>query len=416
VLTRRNLLKMGGVSVAALGLGNCAYSDEEQTPELNLENMVGGVTPLAPEDFELRMEKARRLMAEHDIDGLFLTGSTNLRYFTNIQWGRTERTFGAVLNRRGDPIWVCPGLERDSAQEHLSAAHEVRIWEEHESPFALIENIMRELGGRRLGLGPTIRNFVANGLRNDAPRLELVDGSVVTENCRVIKTEKELGYMELASRITKLALKETFAHLHDGMTAGEIASIASAAHRQMGVSGFGNPKIGQNSSFPHGSSVERTVAPGTIVLTSGGSSIEGFNCDVDRTTVFGTPTDEQKRIFDVVKEAQLAALASVRPGVTCESVDTAGRKVIEDAGFGPEYTYFKHRIGHGVGMDGHEYTYLVQGNKVKLEPGMVFSCEPAIYIEGDLGIRIEDDFVVTEDGARRLGGMFATGLNTPFGD
>ena len=416
MLTRRNLLKMGGVSVAALSIGNCADSGEKPTAGAKFENMVGGVSPLAPEDYDARMEKARRLMAENGIDGLFLTGSTNLRYFTNIQWGRTERTFGAVLNRRGDPIWVCPGLERDSAQEHLPGDQEVRIWEEHESPFELIDGIMRDLGGRRLGLGPTVRNFVSHGLRKDSPRLALVDGAVVTETCRVIKTEKEIGYMELASTITKLALKETFANLQDGMTAGDIGALAADAHRQMGVSGFGNPKIGPNSSFPHGSSVERIVSPGSIVLTSGGSSIEGFNCDVDRTTVFGTPTDEQKRIFDVVKEAQLAALASVHPGVTCESVDAAGRKVIDDAGFGPEYTFFKHRIGHGVGMDGHEYTYLVKGNKVKLEPGMVFSCEPAIYIEGNLGIRIEDDFVVTEDGARRLGGMYATGLDTPFGD
>lgn len=416
MLTRRNLLKMGGVSVAAVGLSSCAGSPDNPVPGLELENMVGGVPPLEPGDFELRMEKARRLMAEHGVDALFLTGSTDLRYFTNVQWARSERTFGAVLNRDGDPVWVCPGLDSDRVFEHVSSDQDVRIWEEHESPFELIGGIVRELDGRRLALGPTVRNFVSHGLRKDAPYLQLMDGAVVTENCRVIKTEKEVEYIELAGRITKLALRETFARLHDGMTAGEIATIAGEAHRQMGVSGFGNPKIGQNSSFPHGSSVERIVGPGSIVLTSGGCSVEGFNCDVDRTTVFGAPTDEQKRIFDVVKEAQLAALASVRPGVTCELVDAAGRKVVEDAGFGPEYAYFKHRIGHGVGMDVHEYTYLVKGNQVKLEPGMVFSCEPAIYIDGNLGIRIEDDFVVTEDGARRLAGMYATGLDTPFGE
>jgi Xaa-Pro dipeptidase len=404
------------MSVTAVGLGGCSDTLETDNLGLNLEDMVGGVEPLESEDFERRREKARQLMADNGIDGLFLTGSTNLRYFTDVEWGRSERTFGAVLNRVGDPIWVCPGLESDRVYEHVPGNHEIRIWEEHESPFALIDGILRDLGGRRLGLGPTVRNFVYHGLRRDAPRLELVDGAVVTESCRVIKTEKEIAYIELASRITKLALKETFARLRDGMTARDISTIAREAHRQLGVSGYGNPKIGQNSSFPHGSSIERVVGPGSIVLTSGGCIVEGFNCDVDRTTVFGTPTDEQMRIFDIVKQAQLAALDSVRPGATCESVDAAGRKVIEDAGFGPEYEYFKHRLGHGVGMDGHEYTYLVKGNEVRLEPGMVFSCEPAIYIGGNLGIRIEDDFVVTEDGARRLGGMYATGLETPFGD
>lgn len=416
MLTRRNLLKMGGVSVATFGLGGCAGSTDSPVPGMDLENMVAGVTPLLPEDYAMRMEKARRLMTEHGIDGLFLTGSTNLRYFTNIQWGRSERTFGAVLNRHGNPIWVCPGLDRDRVYEHISPDEDIRIWEEHESPYALVDGIMRDLGGRRLGIGPTVRSFVTHGFRRDAPRLDLVDGSIVTESCRVIKTEKEVGYIELASRITKLAHKETFARLHDGMTVANFSAIAREAHRQMGVSGFGNPKFGPNSSFPHGSSVERVVSPGSIVLNSGGCNVEGFNCDVDRTTVFGTPTDEQRRIFDIVKEAQLAALDAVRPGVTCESIDAAGRKVVEDAGYGSGYEYFKHRIGHGVGMDGHEYTYLVQGNKVPLEPGMVFSCEPAIYIEGNLGIRIEDDFVVTEDGARRLGGMYATGLETPLGE
>ena len=416
MLSRRNMLKMSGTSALALGLSGCTDSSSRPTFDLALDSMVDGVPPLLPEDFQSRREKARRLMVEHGIDGLFLTGSTNLRYFTDVEWGRSERTFGALLNLRGDPIWVCPGLESDRVYEHVPEGQEIRIWEEHESPFALIDNIMRDLGGRKLGLGPTVRNFVSHGLRKDAPRLDLMDGAVITENCRVIKTEKEIGYIELASRITKLALKETFARLHVDMTAADIATIAAEAHRQMGVTGFGNPKIGPNSSFPHGSSVERTVSDGSIVLTSGGCSVEGFNCDVDRTTVYGAPTDEQRRIFDVVKEAQLAALDAVRPGVTCETIDAAGRKVVEDAGYGSNYEFFKHRIGHGVGMDGHEYTYLVRGNKVALEPGMVFSCEPAIYIEGNLGIRIEDDFVVTDDGARRLGGMYATGLETPFGD
>ncbi len=416
MVTRRNLLKMGGLSITALGLGKCAVSSDDEASGSQLESMVGGVEPLGPEDFQKRLEKARKLMSEHGIDGLLLTGSTDLRYFTNVQWERSERTFAAVLNLKGDPIWVCPSFEMERAHEQLSKDEDIRTWEEHESPFEIIGGIMSELGGHRLALGPTVRSFISYGLRKDASALELMDGAVVTQNCRVIKTEKELGYMELASKITKLALKETFANLREGMTAGDIAKIAGEAHRQMGVSGYGNPKIGQNSSFPHGSSVERKVQPGNIVLTSGGSVVEGFHCDVDRTTVFGTPSDEQNKIFDIVKKAQLEALKAVRPGVTCESVDAVGRKVIEDAGYGPDYTFFKHRLGHGVGMDGHEYTFLVKGNKVKMEPGMVFSCEPAIYVEGKLGIRIEDDFVVTEDGARRLGGMYATGLETPFGD
>jgi Xaa-Pro dipeptidase len=275
---------------------------------------------------------------------------------------------------------------------------------------------MKDLGGNRLALGPTVRSFVSYGLRKDAPGVEQVDGAVVTENCRVVKTEKEVAFIELAAKITKLALKETFKNMKEGMSAADIAEIAEKAHRQMGVSGYGNPKIGQNSSFPHGSKVERKLQEGNIVLISGGSTVEGFHCDVDRTTVFGEPTDKQNKIFDIVKNAQTEALKAIRPGVACEDIDAVARKVVDDAGYGPEYSFFKHRLGHGVGMDGHEYTYLVKGNKVKLQPGMTSSCEPAIYIQGEFGVRIEEDFVVTEDGARTLGGMEATSLKTPFGD
>jgi Xaa-Pro dipeptidase len=415
MISRRRFLEIGGLSVYTMGLDKSAFSLSSPGRTSELENMVGDVKPLTPADFEKRLEKAKKLMAEHDIDGLFLTGSTDLRYFTNVRWGRSERTFGAVLNRKGNPIWVCPDFETDRAEEQLPKNHEVRTWEEHESPYNVIGGIMKDLGGSRLALGPTVRSFVAYGLRKDAPQIEQVDGAFVTENCRVIKTEKEVGYIELASKITKLAHKHGFSKLREGMSARDIATIYEDAHRQMGVDGYGNAKIGANSAFPHGSSVERKVTEGSIVLVSGGCTVEGFNCDVDRTTVFGTPTDKHRQVFDVVKKAQTAAIQASRPGMACEDVDAVARKVMEDAGFGPRYKYFKHRLGHGVGMDGHEYTYLVKGNKVKLQPGMVFSCEPAIYIDGEFGLRIEDDWVVTEDGARLLGGMYATAIDKPLG-
>ena len=416
MVSRRRFLEIGGLSLSTFGFVKNAFSLSNSTPESEPKNMVGDVVPLTPEDFERRLEKAKRIMAEEQIDGLFLTGSTDLQYFTNVQWGRSERTFGALINRKGAPIWVCPAFELDRAQEHLPKSHEVRTWREHESPYAVIGGIMKDLGGNRVALGPTVRSFTAYGIRKDAPQLEHVDGAVVTENCRVIKTDKEVGYIELASKITKQVHKEVFSRLSDGMSAEDIMTIARDSHKEKGVVGYGNPKIGPNSAFPHGSSVERKLADGNIVLVSGGCTVEGFNCDVDRTTVFGKPTDKHRKVFDVVKKAQTEAIKTVRPGIACEDVDAVARKVMEDAGFGAQYEYFKHRIGHGVGMDGHEYTYLVKGNKTKLQPGMVFSCEPAIYIDGEFGLRIEDDFVVTEDGARLLGGMFATAIDQPLGE
>ncbi len=417
-LTRRKFIKVGGLSITTLGFTSTLFSSAQKPGQAELSNMVKGVKPLTPEDYEQRLDKAQQLMAQYKIGGLFLSGSTNLLYFTNVGWGRSERTFGAVLNRKGKPIWVCPAFERERAEERIPEGQEVRTWEEDESPYKLIAGIMKDVGAGngRLALGPTVRSFVYYGLRKDAPHLELVNGAVVTEGCRGIKTEKELAYMDLANKITKLAYREGFKHLHQGMSALELAGIIRKAHQQMGVNGGGWPQYGPNSAFPHGSTVRRNLQEGDAIIVDGGCGVEGFRSDVTRTVVFGKPSDKQKRVWDIVKKAQSEALKAVRPGVPCEQIDRTARKVIEDAGFGPGYKYFSHRLGHGIGMEGHEYPYLVKGNKLKLQPGMTFSDEPGIYIYGEFGVRLEDCFVVTEDGGRFFGGMESTAIDRPFSE
>ncbi len=417
-VSRREFFKIGGLSIAATGWVRSLFSHPREEGESDLKNMVDDVKPLTPEDYKMRLEKAKKLMSENGIDGILLTGSTNLVYFTNVNWWRSERTFGAVLNRKKDPVWVCPAFELKRALELIPEGHEVRTWEEHESPFTLIGGIMEDLGAGvgKLGLGPTIRSFVYYGLRQDAPSLQLVDGSVVTEGCRGIKTEKELAYMDLANKITKMAYREGFKNLREGMSRGDLGGIFRKSHQQMGVSGGGGPLFGPGSAFPHGTMEERTLQDGDIVLVDGGCSVEGYRSDVTRTIVFGAPTDKQRKIWEVVRKAQLAAHKAVRPGIACEEIDRSARKVVEEAGFGPEYRFFAHRVGHGIGMEGHEYPYLVRGNKLKLQPGMTFSNEPGIYIYGEFGVRIEDCFAVTEDGARFLGGMESAAIDKPFGD
>ncbi len=419
-VSRREFLKIGGLSIGAFGFAENLLSKPRtrETAESALKNMVADVKPLTPQDYEIRLEKARRLMREHQMDGLLLTGGTNLLYFTNVRWGRSERTFGAVLNRKKAPIWICPGFEKKRAEERIPKGHQIRTWEEHESPFRLIAGIMKELGAKtgKLGLGPTIRSFVYYGLRKDAPALQLVDGAVVTEGCRGIKTEKEIAYMDLANKITKLAYREGFDNLQRGMSRADLGGIIRTAHKKMGVSGGGGPLFGPSSAYPHGTLTERSLQEGDIILVDGGCSVEGYRADVTRTIVFGKPTDRQKTVWEVVRKAQVAAHRSVRPGVPCEEVDRAARNVVDEAGFGPDYEYFTHRVGHGIGMEGHEYPYLVRGNKLQLQPGMTFSNEPGIYIYGEFGVRIEDCFVVTEDGGRFLGGMESTAIDRPFGE
>jgi len=418
MITRRHFLKIGGLSVAASTWATKLLAGPAQAQTSPLQNMVADVKPLTPEDYAARLEKARRLMAEYKLNGLFLEGGTNLQYFSNVNWWRSERTFGAVFSQKRDPLWVCPAFERQRAEELISKGQEIRTWEEHESPYALIAGIMKDLGAGsgRLGLDPSMRHFIYYGLRRDAAGLELTDGAVVTEGCRSVKTAKEVGYMDLANKITKLAYREAFKQIREGMSPRDLAAAVSAAHQEMGVSGGGGPQFGPNTAFPHGSMVVRNLQKGDTVLVDGGCSVEGYRSDITRTVFFGQPTDKQRKVWEVVRKAQAAALKAVKPGATCESVDRAARRVIEDSGFGPDYKYFAHRLGHGIGLEGHEYPYLVRGNTLKLEPGMTFSNEPGIYIYGEFGVRLEDCMVVTEVGGRTLGGLEATAIDKPFGE
>jgi Xaa-Pro dipeptidase len=418
MISRRRFLKIGGAAVVSAGSVDRIFARPAQEEIPALKNMVAEVEPLAAEDYVARREKARRLMAENKMDGLFIEGGVNLVYFANVNWWRSERTFGAVFNKKGNPIWICPAFERKRAEELVPAGHEIRVWEEHESPYALIGGIMKDLGSSagRLGLDPSMRAFIWHGLRRDASALELVDGAVVTDGCRGVKMAKEIAFMDLANQITKLAYREGFKQMREGMTVRELGTAFSSAHQKMGVSGGGGPAFGPNTAFPHGSTSIRNLQRDDVVLVDGGCAVEGFRSDVTRTAFFGRPTEKQLSVWEVVKKAQTAALQAARPGATCESVDRAARRVIEEAGFGPDYKYFTHRLGHGIGMEGHEYPYLVRGNGLKLEPGMTFSNEPGIYIYGEFGVRIEDCMVITEDGARILGGMEATSFDKPFGD
>ncbi|MEA1888031.1 MAG: Xaa-Pro peptidase family protein [Bacteroidota bacterium] len=419
--TRREFIKIGGLSIAATGLvapflKSCAEQGTESADH-NLQNMVKGVEPLTEEDYQRRLDRLVDSMIKEDIEALFIEGSTNLRYFFNVSWWLSERTFGPVINTKKEPVWICPGFEFERAKEQIPVGHQIRTWAEHESPFELLASIVNDLGIKKdkIAMGPSVRSFISEGFQRSL-RTDLMDGSMAVNMVRAIKTEKELGYMDLANNITKKAYKYGFSKLEEGMTREELASHIRFAHSEMGTSGSGGPYFGFTSAFPHGTSQVRHLHEGDIVLVDGGCSVEGFRSDVTRTTVFGKPSDRQREVFNVVLKAQQEAHKAIKPGVACGEIDRVARKVIEDAGFGPGYKYFAHRLGHGIGMDGHEYPYLVKDNPLLLEPGMTFSNEPGIYIYGEFGVRIEDCFVVTGDGAQMLGGMLTQDIEHPFGD
>jgi len=423
MISRRRFIGQVGLSVVSLGTLDAARASARTQqapapPPAAPNNMLQGVVPLTAADYEARRAKAVKLIADNRLDGLFIGGGMNLLYFANVGWWLSERTFGLVLGRDGALTWICPAFEKARAEELVPAGGEIRTWEEDESPYRLIGGIIKDKGSAsgRLGLAPDLRSFEVQGLRREAPELELVNGAVVTEGCRGVKTAKEVGYLDLANAITKTAYRGAFRKIRAGMTQQELGTAIAAEHQKLGVVGGGGPQFGANSAFPHGSRSPRITGDNDVVMVDGGCSVEGFRSDVTRTIVVGTPTDKQRKVWDIVKRAQRAALQAVRPGAECQDVDRAARKVIEDAGYGPGYKFFVHRLGHGVGMEGHESPYLVRGNRLKLEPGMTFSNEPGIYIYGEFGIRVEDCMVVTEDGGRLLGGLESTDIEHPFGD
>ncbi len=254
------------------------------------------------------------------------------------------------------------------------------------------------------------------GLRKELPDAELASADTVTIGCRVIKSLPEILLLQRANDITIAAYQAAFTTLREGMTQGELSANIAAAYQALGSQGNAMIIFGKYTAFPHGSVVPQTLREGDVVLVDDGCSVEGYQSDITRTTVFGKPTARQKEIWNLERKAQDAALAAAKPGNTCEMVDAAARKVITDFGFGPGYKVpgLPHRTGHGIGLEGHEWTNLVKGNKTKIEPGMCFSNEPTIAIYGEFGIRLEDCMYVGANGAEMFTRQ-SPAIDQPFG-
>lgn len=364
------------------------------------------VVPISVGERKQRIAKAQQIMEKEKMDGVFMEGTVSSFYFTGMRWGQSERTFGVVIPAKGNIVYVCPKFEEDRARELIvkDFGVEVRCWEEHESPYALIAGIVKDRGAKykRIGMEERVRFFIADGVRKAAPGFEVVDATPVTAGCRMYKSKAEIALMQKASDVTIEAYKAAFATIKPGMPQGELSGNIAAAFRKLGYSGGAMVLVGKTTAMPHGSIIPQVIQEGDIVLVDGGTSVEGYASDITRTIVVGKPTKRQSDVWNIEKAAQDAAFAAARIGATCESVDAAARKVIESAGFGKNYGLpgLPHRTGHGIGLEGHEWTNFVKGNKTLLAPGMCFSDEPTIAIPGEFGIRLEDCLYMTESGPK----------------
>ena len=349
-----------------------------------------------------RIEKARKLMAEHHIDAIVLEGGTSMYYFTGVRWGNSERTFAVVIPARGELAWVTPGFEEARARELIRFGKDVRVWQEDESPYKVIAGILRDCGATKtIGMEERVRFFVYDGIRQELPHAQFTSATPVTAGCRMIKSPAEIALMQQANDITLAAIGATVASLKEGMTNAQVSSSIGETTRKLGgVSDGALIIFGKYTAFPHGSVQPQALHDGDVVLIDAGCTVEGYTSDITRTTVFGTPTQRMRDVWEIEKRAQSAAFAAAQVGATCESVDAAARKVIVAAGYGPDYKVpgLPHRTGHGIGLDGHEWTNFVRGNKTKIQPGMCFSDEPTIANYAEFGVRLEDCLHITENG------------------
>ena len=419
MLTRRAFLEASSLVLAGTAVPEVEPSEaleqgqgrQELPPSIAaLTPMRDGVQPITTDERRGRLERARRLMTENGLDGLMLTGGTSLVYYANVRWGLSERLFALVVPVRGEPFVVCPAFEEDRAREQLAQGPlgpdgvAVLTWHEDESPYRLVAEGLaaRGLATGRLGMEETVRFVFADGVAQAAPAATVVSGTPVTAGCRGRKDAHEVALMRHASAVTLKAYEAVYRALEDGMTQARVAELVAIAHTRLGYSGGAGVQVGEASALPHGSAVPQVIREGTVLLIDGGCAVEGYRSDISRTYVLGRPADRMREVFAVVHRAQTAAHRAAHPGVECQAVDAAARRVIDEAGFGPDYTHFTHRVGHGIGMDGHEWPYLVRGNTLPLAPGMAFSDEPGIYLPGEFGVRLEEIVVVTRDGCEVL--------------
>ena len=356
------------------------------------------------EELAARLERAQRLTRDHGADALLIGAGASLHYFTGIPWRASERLVAMLLPVDGIPILVAPHFELGTLQASLAVTADIRLWEEDESPSALVASALREVDADVLAIDPAMAFMFVDRIAKVAPSLSLLDGSAVVDGCRMRKSPAELALMQQAKSMTLEVQRRAARILHEGIRASEVARFLDEAHRAIGApggNGFVIVQFGRASAFPHGLPGDPPLREGEIVLIDTGCVVEGYHSDITRTYVFGEPSPEQRRIWDLEHEAQAAAFAAVRPGEPCESVDAAARTVLEAAGLGPDYALpgLPHRTGHGIGLSIHEPAYLVRGDRTPLQPGMCFSNEPMIVVPDRFGVRLEDHFYVTETGA-----------------
>lgn len=408
-MTKRDFLRRAGVLAALAPLGAVATPAGASRRDGDKEGQPGPMTldvePISVVERQARVRRAQKLMRDAGAAALILEPGSSMAYFTGIDWWRSERLTAVLIPVEGEFAVVTPHFEEPSVREHMSFGDDVRTWNEHEDPFRRLAGILedRRLGPGTIAFEDTVRYFVADGVRRAVPQRKTVSGAPITAGCRMFKSEHELRLMQKASDVTLAAYRAVGARIEAGMTPADISADMARTTEALGARHeFALVLAGEASAYPHGSDKPQVVRAGEVLLMDCGCSVQGYQSDISRTMVLGEPTKRQREVWDTVRRGQELAFEIAQPGTPAGKVDDTVRAWYTSLGFGPGYETpgLPHRLGHGIGLDGHEPINFVHGETTALAPGMCLSNEPGIYLFGEFGVRLEDCLYITADGPR----------------
>ena len=403
-MDKRTFLRLASLSAASVALPTSVLAATSSS-KTAMPNVAMDVAPISVSERRERLKKAQKLMAQHDMAAIVLEPGPAMDYFTGIQWWRSERLVSVVIPREGEIAVVCPFFEEPSIRESMTIGDDVRLWQEHESPFALVVEVLKNRGitKGKIGFENSVRYFILDGVMSQATNMTHVSAEPVTRGCRMFKTPSELALMHKASEITLRAYEYVFSQLELGMSQQDVKALMNKTQAALGG---GRPwsmaLFNEASAYPHGTKQQQTITPGSLILMDSGCNVHGYQSDISRTLVFGEANKKQRKVWNTARHGQTVAMNAAKLGVPTGKVDDAVRQYYDSQGYGRDYALpgLSHRTGHGIGMEGHESVNFVRGETTPLQKGMCLSNEPGIYIPGEFGVRIEDCIYMTDTGPR----------------
>ena len=372
-----------------------------------LTDMTLDVKPITPGEFKQRIHSAQKIMQDNNIAATYVNAGTNLYYFTGTRWYASERMVGAIIPQVGDVEYIAPYFEVNTLSQYMTVEGKVNGWQEHEDPYQLFIDSLKSMNisSGTIALDESTQFFIANGIQTRSTDYSLVDAKIISAGCRANKSDHEISLLQQAKNMTMEVHKAVARILRVGISTEEVTAFINQAHKNVGASAgsyFCIVLFGEDSSYPHGVKSPKALEENDIVLIDTGCQVEGYNSDITRTYVFGEANQRQREMWLVEKMAQESAFNAATLGAPCGDVDIAARQYLASQSMGPDYQTpgCPHRTGHGIGLDIHEWPYLVRSDKTPLSKGMCFSNEPMLVLPGEFGVRLEDHFYMTEKGPK----------------